>query len=141
MGSGVLTGVQMTSLAPREQWDDSAQQVLFELNGITYAATEDPNDGYRSSLDTLLVVNERLINRFPPVQVALMMRTSGPEDDDSDYWRDGQILDFVDLASMKVVLSIGTDNTDDYYPWFVGVFLPENLSCNIPTEELNHEVH
>ena len=31
----------------------------------------------------------------------------------------------------KLVLAVGTRDTDDYYPWFEAVFHPDNMACNI----------
>lgn len=40
------------------------------------------------------------------------------------------ILVFVDVKNGKEILKVGTGNTDDYYPYCVLEYTPENLSCN-----------
>lgn len=134
-GVYLLSGVQFGTTRVTADYDDEvAQQILFILDGETYAATEDPNDGYRSSLGYISRVNHDVINRFPPVRVAAVLRSEAPDD---NYAHD--IVDFVDLCTLKVVMSIGTDNTDDYYPWFVAAFHPENLSVNTHIQEQESE--
>jgi hypothetical protein len=38
---------------------------------------------------------------------------------------------FTDVVTGKVVLEVGTDNTEDYYPYCVMNWSPENLACNV----------
>jgi len=40
------------------------------------------------------------------------------------------IIRFIDKTTGLVVLEIGTTNTDDYYPSFVGIFNPQNMAVN-----------
>jgi hypothetical protein len=40
------------------------------------------------------------------------------------------VIDFTDSATGKIVLSVGTQDTDDYYPCFVAEFTPENMTVN-----------
>jgi hypothetical protein len=39
------------------------------------------------------------------------------------------VIDCSDLLSD--FLTVGTRDTDDYYPWFEAVFHPDNMACNI----------
>jgi len=129
VGKHVLTGVDEEN-RKIEHWGDleDCQCINFVLDGITYTAIEDPDDGYRSSLDGIIVSLDKVRNNFPPVEVIVSYRTKGESD-----WDDGNecdILDVVDVKSGKRVLEIGTDNTDDYYPCFVANFTPENFYYN-----------
>ena len=99
---------------------DESQVVNFDLDGVTYSAIEDPEDGYRSMLDKLIVSNESISNRFPGCKVLGSYDSNSVDD----------ILEFRDVTTGKVVLRIGTENTDDYYPNFIGVFIPENMLIN-----------
>ncbi len=40
-------------------------------------------------------------------------------------------IQFFDAVTNKLVLEIGTDNADDYYPYCVMDWHPENLAINI----------
>lgn len=94
--------------------------IRFVLDGKTYTAVEDPVDDYRSCLGELFVSDNEVANRFPPVRVIAQMR--------EDEWLD--ILDILDAQTGLVVLSVGTDYTDDYYPYFVADFDPRNMAVN-----------
>ena len=102
--------------------------INFVLDGITYTAIENPDDGYRSSLDQVLATDKPVKNTFPPVQVLCRMRI------ESKYWTDN-ILEIIDVVNGKVVLEVGTENVNDYYPTFVSDFIPENLHLN-PTKRM-----
>lgn len=97
----------------------------FRLDGIVYVAIEDPSDGYRSSMRDLITPNNPAMkNVFPPVKVIGRMRTEG------EFGGLDDVLELVDAFTDKVVLEVGTDNCDDYYPCFVASFHPENMATN-----------
>ena len=102
---------------------DDCGAIRFRLDGISYAAVEDPEDGWRSSMKDLMVVDEPMLNVFPPTDVVCAYRSR------SEYG-ECDLLDFVAVANGKVVLTVGTDNTDDWYPFYVGQWQPENLPHN-----------
>jgi hypothetical protein len=93
------------------------------LDGVIYIASEDPSDGYRSCLDRVIVSpSAEMTNTFPPIRVLARKKEPGSCSDDT--------LELVDLVTGKVVMEVGTDNTDDYYPSFVSNFSPENMATN-----------
>lgn len=121
VGLHKLTGVDFQILeADHEDRYEDAQLVHFVLDGITYTVTEDRDDGYRSAMQEIRVSKIKVTNRFKAVQVLAMMRNA-------DYT---EILDLVDLANAKVILSVGTDRSDIYYPVFVGNWTPANMHVN-----------
>lgn len=132
-----LVGLNWLSGVEYDHWETDRSAIYFRLNGITYVAMEDDNDGYRSAMEEIKIadpiiyeISEAVIrteskqikNRFEPVQVMCVMRLD---------WRDSyDILDCYDVITGKLVLSVGTDSTDDYYPSFVSSFYPENMVIN-----------
>lgn len=104
---------------------DPANAMLFILDGVCYAAVEDPDDGYRSSCRSVLVVEDEALakklvtNRFNGVQVTARYST---EDN-----CDSVILTEVDGND---IVEFGTDYTDEYYPSFVAYFRPDKLRVN-----------
>lgn len=130
VGEHVLTGVDLVEFRTKDEepeaWsDDVAQRVVFTLDGVTYKASEDPGDGYRSSLRSLLIGGE-VRNTFPPCRVIC---TRGvPPTGGYETSRDSLVM--TDTATGKVVLEIGTHNDDDYYPSFVGFFDPTAMAIN-----------
>lgn len=63
-------------------------------------------------------------NPFSGVKVLAHYRTS------NRYNQSSEIMDFIDTSTGQVVLSIGTDYSDDYYPSFVANFNPAAMSIN-----------
>jgi len=128
VGAHELTGVELWALSSRYDADDrfeDAESISFVLDGKIYTGIEDPNDGYRSSMERLFESkNIEMENTFAPVAVVGMIREKDEHGDASD------ILELVDAKTGKVVLAVGTGNTDDYYPYFVATFNPKNMAVN-----------
>jgi len=125
VGEHELSGVDTTTERVKQYGDyyEDCEVVRFVLDGKTYKATEDPDDGYRSYLKELEVTDEKVANSFPPQKVVGKMK------DDSD-WEKNDTIQFIDTTTGKVVLEVGTDNNDDYYPYCVLYWSPENLAIN-----------
>lgn len=92
--------------------------IIFVLDNIAFIAIENPSDGYRSALDGCKIFTGTIDakNIFPPVKVSVT--------------QDVEILDFIDIITKKVVMKIGTDESDTYYPIFLNKWYPENLYLN-----------
>ena len=117
VGEHTLTGVDTFFNVGADYWHQDASVIRFRLDGVVYVATEDPDDGYRSSLKEIIIQeNDRVTNEFPPVKVVGTMKHD--------------ILILKNVENGKVVLEVGTDNSDDYYPSFVSYFNPENMQGN-----------
>lgn len=110
------------------EWGDryvDASVCRFRLDGVVYVAIEDPSDGYRSSMRDLFIPNDKTVkNVFPAIEVVGKHRTVG------SYSGKDDVLELIDAVTGKVVLEVGTDNIDDYYPGFVASFHPENMATN-----------
>lgn len=111
-GKHKLSGVEYTT-------KDGYEAILFTLDDVHYLATEDPNDGYRSTMNDVEVSERAPRSWFLPVEV---VGVYGSSDDD--------IISFVDSRNGKVVLEIGTRDVDDYYPCCVMSYSPENFAVN-----------
>lgn len=123
VGLHKLSGVDMSNEKIKEEWGDSfedCQVINFILDKKTYTAIEDPSDGYRSSMREIKLSKVVIKNVFKPVKVMGVMRQDTSDD----------VIDFFDVKTGKVVLSVGTENLDDYYPGFVAFFNPENMAIN-----------
>jgi len=125
VGEHVLSGVDFMKRKENtwgEHFED-CEVVNFVLDGVTYTAIQDPSDGYRSSMKEIMVSDTQISNSFPEQRVIATMRPN------SQYY-DNEILDLTDAVTGKVVLSVGTENTDDYYPYWVADFDPKNMAIN-----------
>jgi hypothetical protein len=126
VGLHKLSGVDMES-GSVEQYQGhfkDCQMFRFRLDGIVYCAIEDPSDGYRSMMSSLVVQKANPIkNTFEPIKVLGVLRTKGT------YSGTDDVLELRLLPNGNVILEVGTENTDDYYPSFVGRWMPENTEA------------
>lgn len=131
VGGHMLDAVDMFTENVKKTYGDyyeDCELIRFRLNGTIYTAIEDPSDGYRSSLESLIVTpTAEMKNVFPAVQVVARKKAAGYGTNDT--------LEFIDVVTGKVVMEVGTDNSDDYYPSFVGAFFPENMATNAAAPE------
>ncbi len=127
VGRHILDAVDFDVIQKARPYDEDARTMTFRLDGITYTATEDPSDGYRSAMEHLEAEPVEMKNVFAPCNVLCAMRAD-------DTYRKNDVLDMIDEITGKVVLSVGTENTDDYYPNYVDDFMPENMAANAGRE-------
>lgn len=124
VGKHYLSGFDTATEKAVDLWHEAFEVVRFVLDGKTYKAIENPSDGYRSYLQDLIVTDEIISNTFPPQEVIGKMKENG------DY-SVNDTIQFIDVVTGKIVLEVGTDNTDDYYPFCVMNWHPENLAINV----------
>lgn len=124
VGEHVLDAVdESTEEIERWQRYESSNCLRFRLDGKVYAAIENPDDGYRSNLDKLVhFPDAKMSNVFPPVRVLGRLRT------DTSYGS-AEVLQLLHVTNGEVILEVGTDNTDDYYPSFVASWCPEKIGA------------
>ncbi len=89
-----------------------ADSIRFQLGETTYFAVEGDNDGYRSSMDHIAATETLCVNRFAGVEVIARMSPIHNE----------TVLELVHAKSGAVILRVGTENEDDYYPCWVATF-------------------
>lgn len=127
VGEHVLDGVD-TYIEQVKTYGDNledASVIRFRLDGIVYVAFEDPSDGYRSSMDKLIVsTSSEMRNVFPAINVLAKKKADG------EFSTADDTLELIDVVTGKIVMEVGTANTDDYYPYFVSNFWPENMTTN-----------
>lgn len=125
-GRHVLSGVDFSEEEFKDYCGDleNSNVCRFRLDGVVYSAVEDPVDGYRSCMRDLFVSESgQMKNTFPDHEVVGRYI-------DKDGYDQCDILELIDVETGNVVLRIGTESTDDYYPYFVAEFVPESLSVN-----------
>lgn len=95
-------------------------------NGNTYVfeAIENPDDGYRSMMDTILVrTPQDLIFSDRPIANVVMKFYINQK---VDYSFTG--FDLIDVKSEEMILRIGTECYDSYYPEFIVTYDPSCLN-------------
>lgn len=127
IGEHMLDAVDFSNEQVKTWGDEfeACQVMRFRLDGKCYIATEDPDDGYRSSMRELAVsYDAEMKNVFSPLKVIGRHRTEGSYGDQDD------VLELIDAVTGQTVLEVGTESVDDYYPSFVASFHPEEMAHN-----------
>lgn len=122
LGTHTLTGVSYVvdrKLDKPTYFTTQTSAIYFTLDGVTYVAIEDSDDGYRSMLDDIQISDTAPLSSFETVEVTITWQKDKMH-----------IIQMVDNANGKVILEIGTDYSDDYYPSFVANWMPQNLTVN-----------
>ena len=122
VGEHILSGVEVGRIELEECGGEESNCIKFTLDGVTYLALEDPEDGYRSYLRELVIVDEACRIKLPNVQVRCEMWHRCDED---------KILVFTDVLNGERVLTIGTDYRDGWYPECIMEYRPEKMYCNM----------
>jgi hypothetical protein len=123
------------NITKHKEWDGKfvdANSITFRLDGNCYTATEDPNDGYRSTMNEIFTKKVDMTNVFPPTWVVCRPYEADPDDTYNDHSNENGIslIEFVDAWNGKVILVVGTDYSDGYYPSFVSNWIPEEMAVN-----------
>lgn len=94
----------------------------FKLDGVIYEALEDPSDGYRSYMSTVVAATSTAGIFFPnPIDVVYVVEDkSQPQGNDSP--NEGYKL--VSILTGHVWLEFGTEYGDSYYPSFYFRYTP-----------------
>lgn len=128
VGEHLLDAVDMCTESLKAQWGDhfeDCEVMRFRLDGKVYTAVSDPGDGYRSSMDRLSVTDDPIRNSFAPVRVLARKK-------DDDQYQKNDVLQLINISNGKIVMEVGTDNIDDYYPGFISFFDPAAIGLVQP---------
>lgn len=124
VGEHLLSGFDTATKKAKNTWSEDAEVIRFVLDGVTYKATGDSSDDYRSYLKEIEVTTETITNTFKPQKVVGKMK-------DNNNYEINDTIQFIDAVTGKIVLEVGTNNTDDYYPYCVMNWSPKNLAINV----------
>lgn len=88
----------------------------FKLNNIVFEAVEDENDGYRSMMSELRIIENKenlIFFETPVARIRIEKRNEG-------YYGDQSFegYNLVDINDGFIWLTFGTDMSDTYYPSF-----------------------
>lgn len=115
VGRHILTTAAIFSEIPYGR-NESKQCVSVGIDGNTYTFVEDPNDGYRSYLEEVLVepgINEKLALAPLINREVLIVHYEG------NASRQDDLIQIYDMDTGHLWSRIGTENTDDYYPYCI----------------------
>ena len=86
-----------------------------------FVVSENPDDGYRSSMDYILV---NPFNFLIAEEYLADITIKKLEENDHE------IIEIYDKGNNKLILRFGTEDWNDYYPCFIREWIPENLYIN-----------
>jgi hypothetical protein len=120
VGKHILSGVdrEIKPVELSKDWFEDCEVISFVLDGKTYTAIEDPEDGYRSNMREITLSEIKVQNNFQGIKVMGKMRDSHED-----------IIEFYEISNGKLILAIGTGGFCDY-PYWVAEFNPQNMSIN-----------
>jgi hypothetical protein len=98
----------------------------FKIDGIVFKVLEDPEDGYRSCLGTI-EYSAASNGIFFPNPVARVRIEAYEDEPRGEEYSTGTCEGYklVDVNDGHIWLEFGTDNTNDYYPYFVFRHMPK----------------
>ena len=115
----------------RHPIDADAGGVMFGLDDVVYLIFEDPSDGYRSHAGPILAfkgdayqLGGSYHEYIHDQRVICSHETKGQYGDAAD------MLCVRSAKTGEVIFRVGTNNVDDYYPYFVVEWFPQALDAN-----------
>jgi hypothetical protein len=128
-----------------DSWNDGdrkVNQLRMRLDNVTYVCEEDPDDGYRSSMRDLRILGSEdkpITNVFGYIVVECRYAGS---DNERHHKNNGyacgstcDVLEIYDKENGKLIIEVGTENTGEYYPYYVANWNPMNLHINEGVED------
>ncbi len=103
-------------LKKSNEWSDHTEILGgLEINNVVFALLLDPSDGYRSySSSALVLPSTALKTRIPRVPV--FFKPAEKSSYDADISISSSLIDAVSVDTNQVLLKMGTDYSDNYYP-------------------------
>lgn len=135
-GLHMLTGIGQTSI--HDGWNDTdIDGVVLQIDGKNYVVYEDREDNYRS-YGEMRETDEAPKVTFPAEPVYAWNKSDSGMDE--NQWRvDWESLELRNVEG-ELVLEIGTDHSDTYYPWVIFHWHPENLTINKEWRSMNEKI-
>ena len=105
--------------------DDASNE--FKVDDIIFRVLEDPDDGYRSHLGVIEYGEQSNSIFFRNPLARVRIETYNREADPGPDTISGEGYRLVDVEDGHVWLEFGTDNTGDYYPYFIFCHRPKGV--------------
>lgn len=121
-----LTGIGETWLHDDYTGDD-AHGIIIQLDGQSYVAYEDRDDGFRS-YGRFYKTDEAPKVKIPYQSVCVSTVEEDTYDDND--WPIRYTILRIHNAGGGLILEVGTDHSDTYYPVAIFHYHPENLPIN-----------
>lgn len=116
----------------RHPFCEDANGAALQLGEKTIFVFEDPSDDYRSCASDPLIVNAPIYSfGCDPDYIRIPVTVQKLEPLES--YEESEGIQLIDRRNGKIILRLGTDNSNDYYPCFVSEWVPQNIADNEPT--------
>ena len=134
-GLHYLSGVDEVIIPADLEYDPYAEDkdaIALIIDDKYYITYTDPSDGYRSygCFYETSFKDYKMLNKFPPQAVIAEYESWNYDDEEGYYHNEGDVLVLKDAVTGNVVLEVGTDHSDTYYPYSIFRWHPENLAIN-----------
>ena len=103
----------------------------FQLGSVVFEVVEDENDGYRSSMDKVLIKCKDAPTAGNTLLASVLIRKA-PSTIEGSYRSGFEGYELMDLNTGHTWLTFGTDQADDYYPCFTYNWNPVTGNINHP---------
>lgn len=128
-GTHFFSGVVMVNVPVGYHEDnDYAEGIVMTIDGNDWLAYTDPDDGYRSYGCLRMCNGEFNVPQFP-AQVVHIKNYSEDGMDDSGWPRKYDKM-VMTGPNGRLIMEIGTDHSDSWYPCSMFHYNPENLPIN-----------
>lgn len=130
-GKHKFSGIEPYSRS--SDYGDGYEGYYIIIDNTIYAFEIDPDDGWRSYgnlyIPENVLVND-IKNRFPAQEVVITQHHREHTDGNKQFYT------ITDVKTGKVILEIGNDYTDSYYPTAICHYYPENMAINHPHTDI-----
>lgn len=121
--------LRAVSAEVRHPFSAESNGFALDLGSLLVFVFEDPSDGYRSSAGPLLTAAGDLYSFgcnpvYIRAPVVIRRWTKG------SYGQSADGIEVIDTRNGATILTLGTDNDDDYYPSFTCEWRPNLLAEN-----------
>jgi hypothetical protein len=117
-----------------EYLSEDMDAVIFNIDNQLWSMYIDPDDGYRSYACVHLATDGELqylsMTKFPPQEVIVEFGNVKTSDDYGFTTENKSFMIIRDAITRKEIVNIGTDSTEDYYPYGYFEYHPENMNIN-----------
>lgn len=124
VGIHIVDGVGEYIAKSTAPYKEDSRVFLLRVDGRVHVFREDADDGYRSMLGSIDVLEDDNgdVGRVVPIEPRSCRFVKRAQRQDCVGVDD--VLAVSDCATGAVMLEIGTEDTDDYYPSFISHWTP-----------------
>ena len=124
-GKHEFSGIE--SFQYQDKYDNTHDGYYIIIDNNVYVFEIDHDDGWRSYGNLYIPENvsvNNIKNRFLAQEVIITQHHREHTDSNKEFYT------ITDVETGKVILEIGTDYTDSYYPMAICHYYPENMAIN-----------